>query len=79
MTLLDLVSSLISCKFLNPNIFFPIFSNLLYLRNLQERVKKHSVTKNCSDLSLLEQIVLVISKFLQILGLQNTISVCPWR
>ena len=60
MTLLDLVSSLISCKFLNPNIFFPIFSNLLYLRNLQERVKKHSVTKNCSDLSLLEQIVLVI-------------------
>ena len=45
-------------------------SNLLYLRNLQEQVKNHSATKNCSDLSLFEQIVLVISKFLQILNLQ---------
>ena len=46
-------------------------SNLVDLRNLQEKVKKeHSVTKNCSDLSLFEYIVLVIAKFLQILGLQ---------
>ena len=37
-------------------------SNLLYQRNLQEQVKKHSATKNCSDLSLFKQIVLVISK-----------------
>merc|ERR1711997_1210896 len=44
------------------------------MKNLQEQVKKHSVTKNCSDLSLFEQIVLVISKFLQILGLQPRIS-----
>ena len=44
-------------------------SNLLDLRNLQEQVKKiHSVTKNCPDLSLFEQIVVVISKFLNILG-----------
>ena len=27
------------------------------MRKLQEIVKKHSVTKNCSDLSLLEEIV----------------------
>ena len=36
--------------------------------------KKHSVTKNCSKLPLFEWIVLVISKFLQILGLQPRIS-----
>ena len=63
-----------SCVFLNPNNFFqfesPNCSNLSDMRNLQEQVKKHSVTKNCSDRSLLEQIVLMISKFLQILGLQ---------
>ena len=40
----------------------------------RNKLKKHSVTKNCSDLSLFEQIVLVISKFLQILGLQPWIS-----
>ena len=46
-------------------------SSLSDMRNLQEQVKKkQSVTKNCSDLSLFEEIVLVISKFLQILGLQ---------
>ena len=28
------------------------------MRNLQEQVKKHSVTKNCSNLSLFEQIIL---------------------
>ena len=49
-------------------------SNLLDLRNLQEKkLKKHSVTKTCSDFSLFEQIVLVISKFLQILSLQPRI------
>ena len=38
-------------------------------------LKKHSIyTKTCSVLSLFEQIVLVISKFLQILGLQPRIS-----
>ena len=41
---------------------------------MQEKIEKHSVTKNCSDLSLFEQIVLVISKLLQILGLQPRIS-----
>ena len=56
-----------------------IFSNLNYncsksydMRNFHEQVKK--ATKNCSDLSLLEQIVLVISKFVQILGLHPRIS-----
>ena len=44
------------------------------MRNLQEQVKKHSVTKNCSDISLFEQIVLLISRFLQILGLRFRIS-----
>ena len=42
--------------------------------NLQEQVRKHSVAKNCSDFSLFEKIVLVISKILQILGLQPRIS-----
>ena len=49
-----------SCRFLNLNIYFFHFE--LDLRNLQEQVKKHSVTKNCSKLSLFEQIVLVIEK-----------------
>ena len=37
-----------SCMFLNPNIFSNLnsnCSNFLYMRNLQEQVKKHSVTK----------------------------------
>ena len=46
-------------------------SNLSYLGNLQEQVKKAFCTKNCPDLSLNEQIVLVISKFF---GLQSQIS-----
>ena len=44
-----------SCMFLNPNNFFDLnsnCSNLLYLRNLQEQVKKHSVSKNFSGLLL---------------------------
>jgi hypothetical protein len=45
-------------------------SNILDLRNLQEQVKKAFSFKNWSDLSLFEWIVLVISKNLQILGLQ---------
>ena len=40
----------------------------------KNKLKKYPVTKNCSDLSLFEQIFLVISKFLQILGLQSPIS-----
>ena len=65
------------CIFLN-RIFFSNLnsncSNLLYLKNLQDQVKKHSVTKNCSGLSLSKQIVLLISKILQILHLQSRIS-----
>ena len=49
-------------------------SNLLDQRNLQKQVKKAVNTKNYSDLSLFEQFVLVISKILQILGLQPRIS-----
>ena len=48
-------------------------SNLLCLSS-RNKLKRHSVTKNCSDLSLFEQIVLVISKILQILSLQPRIS-----
>ena len=51
--------------FLNPNIFFDwnsYCSYLLDMRNLQKQVKKHSVAKNRSDLSLFEEIALVISK-----------------
>ena len=29
-------------------------SNLFEIRNIQEQVKKHSVTKNCPDLSMFE-------------------------
>ena len=48
-------------SFLIPIFFYnlnSICSSLLDMRNLQEKVKKHSVTKNCSGLSLFEQIVL---------------------
>ena len=44
------------------------------MRNFKEQVKKHSVTKNCFDLSLFKKIVIVISKYLQTLGLQPQIS-----
>ena len=54
-----------SCMFSNLNLNC---SDLINMRNLQEEVK------NCSDFSLLEQIVLEISKILQILGLQPQIS-----
>ena len=60
-----------SCMFLNPDIFFSNWNSNCSSRN---KLKKHSVAKNCSDLSLFEYIVLVISKFLQILGLQPRIS-----
>ena len=36
----------------------------LGLRNLQEQVEKHSVNKNCSDLSLFEKIILYKAKLL---------------
>ena len=43
-------------------IFFSTLNSnccdVFHLRNLQEWVKKHSLTKHCSDLSLFEQIVL---------------------
>ena len=45
-------------------------SNQLHLRNLQEQIRKVFWFKNSSDLALFEKIVLVISKKLQILGLQ---------
>ena len=63
--------------FINPNIFSNLQSdraNLLDMWNLQHKLKKHSVTKNSSDLPLIEQIVSVISKNLQIIGLQPRIS-----
>ena len=41
-----------SCMFLIPSNLNYNCSNLLDMRNRQ--VKKHSVTKNCSDLSLFE-------------------------
>ena len=56
------------------------FSNLNYncsdliWETSRNKLKKHFVTNNFSDLSLFQQIVLVISKFLQILGLQPRIS-----
>ena len=75
---LEKMFSNFSCMFLNPKFFSNLnsnCSNLLDMRNLQEqKLKKHSVTKNCFDLSLFEWIVLVISKVLQILGLQPQIS-----
>ena len=49
-------------------------SNVLDLRNLKEQVKKAFCFKHCTDLSLFKQIVLVISKILQILGLQPWLS-----
>ena len=49
--------------FLNPNDS-RILIILIYLiyETSRNKLKKHSVTKNCSDLSLFEEIVLVISK-----------------
>ena len=46
----------------------------MYEETSSKNLKKHSVTKDSSDLSLFENIVLVISKILQILGLQPQIS-----
>ena len=63
-----------SCTYVSKSQYFFFnlnsnFSNLLDLRNFQ-----HFVAKNCSDLSLFEQTVLMISKFLQIFGLKPRIS-----
>ena len=56
-------------------IWIILQNSWLDLINFQEQVKKnHSVTNNCSYLSLFKQFFLVISKFLQILGLQPRIS-----
>ena len=58
--------------------FFPIWILIFLIyytwETSRNKLKKHSVTKNCSDLSLFKQIVLMISKFLQIFGLQPLIS-----
>ena len=47
-----------SCMFLNPNIFFPIWILIVLIYYIWEtprnKLKKHSVTKNCPDLSLFE-------------------------
>ena len=54
------------CKFLNPNNFSNLdsnLSNLLYIRNLQEHLKKHSVTKNCSTFHCLNKLLLISQKF----------------
>ena len=40
----------------------PIWTRSNLLKTSRNKFKKHSVTKNCSDLSLFQQIVLVISK-----------------
>ena len=64
-------------------VIFPIWIPIVLIHNIWEtsrnKLKKHSVTKNripqnCSDLSLFEQIVIVISKCLQIFSLQPRIS-----
>ena len=66
-----------SGMFQYPNIFL-IWSLIVLIYYIWEtsrnKLKKHSVTENCSDLSQFEDIVLVISKFLQILGIQPRIS-----
>ena len=45
-----------SCRFLNPNNFFPIWIIIVLFFDIWEtsrnKLKKHFVTKNCSDLSL---------------------------
>ena len=68
-------------NFSNRFYFFPQFelhicncSNELDLRNLQDQVKEAFCFKNCSYPSLFEKIILVSSKFLQLLGLQPRIS-----
>ena len=47
-----------SCIFLNPNTFFPIWNLIILIYYIWEtsrnKLQKHSVTKNCSDLSLFE-------------------------
>ena len=53
-------------KFSRPYVYFlptSILESRVDMRNLLEQVKKHSVIKNCSDLSLFHQIVIVISNF----------------
>ena len=58
--------------------FLPIWIIIVLFFEIWEisrnKLKKHSVTKSCSDLSPFEQIVLVTSKILLILGPQPRIS-----
>ena len=71
-------TSLIFLHVFKSQYFFLFFIIIVLIYQICEtsrnKLKKHSVTKNCSDLSLFEQIVLVVSKMLQILGLQPRIS-----
>ena len=63
-----------SCMFLNPKFEFYLIDLISHIWETSwNKLKKHSVTRNCSDLSLFDQIVLVTSKILQILGLQSRI------
>ena len=75
----QLLFSNFSCKFLDPNDFFQLIWIIIILIYItweisRNKLKKHYFTKTCSDLSLFEQIVLVISKKFQILGLLHQIS-----
>ena len=71
---------------------FPIFfsnlnsncSNLSDLRNLQEQVKNHSVTKNCSDLSFTCKVLqsvfifLCVKSYIGIFGLNLKLLSCQY-
>ena len=67
-----------SCRFLNNTYFFSnlnsVCSNVLNLRNLKDQIKKAFCFKHWTDISLLEQSIIVISKCLQLLGLHPLIS-----
>ena len=71
-----------SSRFLSPIIFSNLnlnYYNSLYLRNLQEQLKKAFCFKNCSELSLFEYVVLVISKtFFLIVGQNNFENKIPF-
>ena len=64
--------------FSKSQLFVPIWILIVLKYSIWEssrnKLKNHSVARNCSDLSLFEQIVRVISKILQILGFQPRIS-----
>ena len=63
-----------SCRFLSPNIFFPIWILIVLIywscETSSKNLRKYSLSKNCCS----KKIVLVIWNFLQLLGLQPRIS-----